>query len=315
MLAAPALELSIVVPLYNEEGNVRALVEAVRGSVPNHVEHYELILVSDGSTDGTWRAITEMAEHYPQVVGLELSRNFGHQGALWAGLHAARGRAVVSMDGDLQHPPEMLGELLDAHARGYQVVNTQRADSQDTSGFKRLTSRWFYDVFSKLSGVRMEAGSSDFRLLDRTALEALLGMNDGDLFIRGLVTWLGFKTIVLPYTARERHSGVPKFTLKKMVRFATGALLSFSALPLRLGIWIGFLTSFLAFLEICYILVRYSQGGTIAGWASLMTILSFMFGVLFVLIGIVGTYLGKIYEILKGRPRFVVGRVIRADDR
>lgn len=307
MPEASAPEVSVVAPMYNEETNIQPFVEAVARVLDAAGVDYEIVLVDDGSRDGTWQAIANAALGRPRVRGLSLSRNFGHQGALFAGLHHARGRAIVTMDGDLQHPPPVILELLEAWRAGYKVVNTRRADSVDTGWFKRITSRGFYWVFSRLSGVQMEAGASDFRLLDRTALEALTSMSDADLFIRGLVSWLGFRTKTLDYRAQSRHSGVPKFTLKKMLRFSSGAMLSFSVVPLRLGIGIGFLTSALAFVELCYILIAYAQERTVPGWASLMTVMSLMFGILFILLGIIGTYLGKIYEILKNRPRFVIG--------
>ena len=300
-------ELSVVVPMFDEEGNVAAFVEAVSTVLVGAAVDHEIVLVDDGSRDGTWRTICDLARTRPTLRGVSLSRNFGHQGALLAGLNHARGRAVVTMDGDLQHPPETLPELVTAWREGYKVVNTRRLDSDDTSFFKRVTSRGFYWLFSKLTGVVMDAGASDFRLLDRDAVHALIRLGDADVFIRGLVSWLGFKTKTIPYQARRRHSGVPKFTLRKMVRLSTGAMLSFSAFPLRLGIGIGFVTSALAFVELCYILYTYARGHVVPGWASLMTVMSLMFGVLFVLLGIIGTYLAKVYEILKRRPRFVVG--------
>lgn len=305
--------LSIVAPLFNEFGNVQPFVRSVE-AVISHVEpSYEIILVDDGSSDGTWERIVSLSERDNHLFGLSLSRNFGHQGALFAGLQHARGACVVSLDGDLQHPPEVIAELLQKWKEGYQVVNTRRLDSADTSIFKRISSRFFYWLFSKLSGVGMEAGSSDFRLLDRRAVDALCRMSDADLFIRGLVNWLGFRSTTVTYQAADRHSGSTKFTMRRMLRFSVGALLSFSVLPLRLGIWIGFLTSLLAGAEICYIVVQYFRGITVAGWASVMTVLSFMFGVLFILIGIIGTYLGKIYEVLKSRPRYVVGDTTGAE--
>jgi dolichol-phosphate mannosyltransferase len=211
------------------------------------------------------------------------------------------------MDGDLQHPPAVVPTLVAAWRDGYKVVNTRRSDSDDTGAFKRLASRSFYWFFSKLSGMELEWGMSDFRLVDRSALAALTRMGDADLFIRGIVNWLGFKTKIVPYQAGRRHSGRSKYTLRRMFRLSTGAMLSFSALPLRLGIGIGFVTSVLAFLELCYILFVYSQGKVVEGWTSTLTVMSFMFGILFVLLGVIGTYLGKIYEILKRRPRYVVG--------
>jgi glycosyltransferase involved in cell wall biosynthesis len=306
-LAAPVPELSVVAPMYNEEGNIAAFVAAVEKVLLGIGVPFEIILVDDGSSDGTWAQIVGQAKLHPGLRGARLARNFGHQGALMAGLSEARGRAIVSMDGDLQHPPELIPELFARWREGYRVVTTERADAADTSLFKRTTSRWFYGVFSKLTGVAMAPGNSDFRLMDATAVRALCDMNDVDLFIRGSVTWLGFRSITLPYRANPRFSGTTKYSLKKMLRFASGAILSFSLAPLRLGIWIGFLTSGLAILELSYILIQYFRGQTITGWASMMGFMSLMFGILFVLLGIIGTYLGKIFELLKNRPRFLIG--------
>ena len=300
-------ELSIVAPMYNEEGNIAAFVGAVDQVVRALGVPFEIILVDDGSSDGTWTQIVEQGKRFPALRGLRLARNFGHQGALLAGLSEARGKAVVSMDGDLQHPPELIPEMFERWRAGYKVVATERADAADTSFFKRATSRWFYAIFSRLTGVSMAPGNSDFRLLDASAIEALRGMNGADLFIRGSVTWLGFRTVTLPYRANERFSGTTKYSLKKMLRFASGAILSFSLLPLRIGIWIGFLTSGLAMTELCYIFVQYFRGRTVTGWASMMAFMALMFGILFVLLGVIGTYLGKIYEVLKSRPRFLIG--------
>ena len=300
-------ELSIVAPMYNEEGNIAAFVNAVEQCAVTIGVPFEIILVDDGSSDGTWQSILEQIKLHPVLRGARLARNFGHQGALMAGLTEARGKAIVSMDGDLQHPPELIPELFARWREGYKVVTTERADASDTSLFKRTTSRWFYGLFSKLTGVAMAPGNSDFRLMDATAVKALVDMNDVDLFIRGSVTWLGFRSVTLPYRANKRFSGTTKYSLKKMLRFASGAILSFSLAPLKLGIWIGFLTSGFAVLELAYILFQYFAGHTITGWASMMAFMSLMFGILFVLLGVIGTYLGKIFEVLKNRPRFLIG--------
>ena len=305
--SAPIPELSVVAPMYNEEGNIAAFVVAVEKVVTAIGVPFEIILVDDGSSDGTWAQIVAQSKLHPALRGARLARNFGHQGALLAGLSEARGQAIVSMDGDLQHPPELIPELFARWREGYKVVTTERADAEDTSLFKRASSRWFYGVFSKLTGVSMAPGNSDFRLLDATAVRALCEMNDVDLFIRGSVNWLGFHSITLPYRANKRFSGTTKYNLKKMLRFAAGAILSFSLAPLKLGIWIGFLTSVLAVLELSYILIQYFRGQTITGWASMMGFMSLMFGILFVLLGIIGTYLGKIFELLKNRPRYLIG--------
>jgi glycosyltransferase involved in cell wall biosynthesis len=305
--SSPTPELSVVAPMYNEEGNIAAFVSAVEKSAASIGVPFEIILVDDGSTDGTWQQIVEQSKSHPRLRGARLARNFGHQGALMAGLSEARGKAIVSMDGDLQHPPELIPELFARWRAGYKVVGTERADAEDSSLFKRVTSRWFYGVFSRLTGVAMAPGNSDFRLLDESAVKALREMNDVDLFIRGSVTWLGFRSVTLPYRAAKRFSGASKYSLRKMLRFASGAILSFSLAPLRLGIWIGFMTSGFAVLEFIYILIQYRRGATITGWASVMTFLSLMFGILFVLLGVIGTYLGKIFELLKNRPRFLIG--------
>lgn len=303
----PSPELSIVAPMFNEEGNIEAFVSAVEAAARVIGVPFEIVLVDDGSSDGTWLRIVEQSKLHPVLRGARLARNFGHQAALLAGLSEARGKAVVSMDGDLQHPSELIPELYARWREGYKVVNTVRSDAEDTSFFKRTTSRWFYGVFSRLTGVAMAPGNSDFRLLDQSAVHALHEMNDVDLFIRGSVTWLGFRSVTLPYRANRRFSGSTKYSLKKMLRFASGAILSFSLAPLKLGIWIGFLTSGFAVFELCYILIQYFRGQTVTGWASMMAFMSLMFGILFVLLGVIGTYLGKIFELLKNRPRFLIG--------
>ena len=300
--------VSVVAPMFDEEGNVEPFVKEVERVLGAEQLSYELLLVDDGSGDRTWQRICEQAQRNPHVRGLSLSRNFGHQNALFAGLSHARGQAVVSMDGDLQHPPAVIPELLSAWRAGHHVVTTDRKDSSDTGLFKRLSSRWFYRVFSRLSGVPISAGASDFRLLDARVLAAMLEMRDADLFLRGMVSWLGFRATSVPYQAQPRHSGKSSYTLGKMLRFSAGALLAFSLTPLRLGIWLGFFMSALAFVEVAYIFVQYFRGNTVPGWASVMTFMSLMFGILFILLGIVGLYIGKIYEVLKGRRHFVIAQ-------
>jgi len=299
-------ELSVVAPLYNEEGNVGSLVTALQETLAPLGISYEILLVDDGSRDGTWRLIREASASDSHIKGISFSRNFGHQNALYAGMHYATGQAVVTMDGDLQHPPATIPQLIQSWREGHKVVETQRIDSDDTSFFKRLTSRWFYGIFSLLSGLPLARGTSDFRLLDRQVVENLKNMKDSDLFLRGLSHWVGYRKTTIPYHAAPRHAGRTKYSLFRMIRFATSSLLSFSVVPLRLGIYLGLFTSVLAFAELVYIFVRYLQGNAVPGWASILTVISFMFGILFILIGILGAYLGSIFETLKNRPRFLV---------
>jgi len=274
-------------------------------------EPYEIILIDDGSQDATWKVIKTLSDSIPHLKALGLSRNFGHQHALLAGLNYARGQAVISMDGDLQHPPELIPELFDAWKKGYKVVVTNRKGQEVLSPFKRLTSNYFYKIFSFMSEVPLSEGSSDFRLIDRHALEALLPFRDASIFLRGAVQWIGFPSTTIGYNVAERLSGQTKFSLKKMLRFASGAVVSFSTKPLRIGIWIGLLTSGLAFLEILYVLIQYIRGVTVTGWASIVGIISLMFGFLFIILGVMGSYLGSIHRVIQNRPKFIVDRCIK----
>lgn len=298
--------LSIIVPVLNEEGNIEVLLQALSTELKKLDLPYEVILVDDGSDDGTWDVITAASIRDHHIRGISLSRNFGPQNAIFAGLHFACGNAIVTMDGDLQHPPEKIGELVQAWRNGNKIVETKRLDSDDFSFMKRFTSRVFYRLFSFLSGIEVAAGTSDFRLLDRQAVMAIIAMQDADLFLKGMTHWVGYPHATVVYRAAERRSGSTKWSWFRLVRYSIGSLASFSLKPLRLGIWLGFVTSFLAFLELLYIFYRYFQGIDVPGWASTLTVISFMFGILFILIGILGMYLGGAVEMLKKRPRFLV---------
>ena len=298
--------LSIVIPLCNEEGNVALLLERLRDVLQPLGVPYEVILVDDGSCDATWSLVREAAAADDHVKGLSLSRNFGHESAMFAGLYHSSGEAVVTMDGDLQHPPSLVPELFRAWQDGNKVVETQRLENEDASIIRRTTSRGFYKAFSFLSGLPMVQGTSDFHLVDRQVVDTILQMKDAELFLRGITHWVGLRKTIIPYRAVSRHSGETKYSLVTMVRLAGSSLFSFSMVPLQLGIWMGLITSGLAFLELIYILVTYFRGDTVPGWASTLTVISFMFGILFILVGIIGAYLGRVLEILKNRPHFIV---------
>jgi dolichol-phosphate mannosyltransferase len=303
-------EISVVIPLYNESGNIEVLLRRLIPVVNSLQTKTEIILVNDGSTDSTWEEIQSANKKFENICGLSLSRNFGHQHALMAGLSFARGMAIISLDGDLQHPPEVIPLLVSAWREGNRIVDTRREDAKVASFFKRQTSKWFYKIFSLLSGVMLSPGSSDFRLIDRQVRDELLLFKDADLFLRGMVEWLGFSRTVIGYEAGPRFSGQSKYTLKRMLRFASGAVISFSVIPLRLGIWLGLLTAVASGMELCYILVQYMLGRTVPGWASTLGVLSMLFGVLFVVIGILGQYVARIHRMLQARPCFVVEKTI-----
>jgi dolichol-phosphate mannosyltransferase len=312
-LAHPVL--SIVVPAYNEEGSVAHLVERVAAVMgPTGVTH-EIVLVDDGSRDATWARIVDVARRVPAVRGVRLARNFGHQHALLAGLAHARGRAIVSMDAALQHPPEVLPELLHRWEEGALVVATERLDAGVTGPFKRLSSRYFYRAFAALTGIPMRPGMSDFRLVDRSVRDELLRFRHGDVFLRGTVQWLGYPTATVHFEVGERYAGASKYTLRRMLGFASGAVVSFSAKPLYVAIWMGLLTGLASLAELAYVVVQYVRGRTVPGWASIVGVTSLFFGILFILLGIIGVYIARIHEMLQNRPAFVVAEQTPAGER
>lgn len=298
--------LSIVIPVLNEDGNIAFFSESLIKILEQLDISYEIIFIDDGSCDKTWLLITETAKKYANIKGISLSRNFGHQNAVFTGLHYSSGKAIITMDGDCQHPPEKIVDLYNAWQKGYKIVNTKRIDSEDFSFVKRFTSFLFNKIFSLLSGLPMSKGLSDFRLIDRQVVDVIKNMRDTDLFFRGITHWVGFPATTITYQANKRYSGSTKFSLWKLLKYSISAILSFSIVPLKFSIWLGFITSLLAFAELVYIFIRYIQGISVPGWASTLTVISFMFGILFILLGIIGAYLGNIYETLKNRPRFLI---------
>lgn len=307
-------DLSVVVPLLNEEESIGQLVERIRQELDRLNLRWEIILVDDGSNDGTWAKIAALSQADSRLKGLSLSRNFGHQNALFAGMNYARGRAIITMDGDLQHPPELIKELLAAWQEGYKIVETVRLESEETSWFKRATSRGFNHIFSLLTGMPSRIGVTDFRLVDAQVADIICEMGDAHLFLRGFVYWIGYSRKFISFQPARRHAGSTKFSLMRMIRFSVAAMFSFSTIPLYLGIWIGLITGMLGFLELIYIMVRYLQGATVPGWASILSIVSLMFAILFMLIGILGAYLSSIFEMVKHRPRFLIQKITGFQD-
>ena len=298
-------QFSIVVPAYNEEGNLWHLYEALDRVLEG--VRWEVIFVDDGSSDSTWDTIVALRHADDRVKGIRLSRNFGHQYALFAGLARAEGEAVICMDADLQHPPRVIPTLIDQWHKGMKVVHTLRIDPEDFSLFKRLTARVYYKLFSFLSGVELKQGMADFRLLDRQVVNNIIQFPEQGLFLRGLVQWVGYPSSEVQYRSEKRRIGTSKYTFWKMVQFAWNGIASFSLVPLRLGIAIGIVTSAGAFAELVYVIyARYFLPGVVPGWASALGWVSLLFGILFILIGILGEYIGRILIEARGRPRFLV---------
>ena len=299
--------ISVVIPAYCEEGNLVELYEQLTQVLASLKLPWEMIVVDDGSTDGTWSEISKLHHHDLRVKGLRFSRNFGHQYALFAGLSIATGQAVITMDADLQHPPAVIVQLLEKWYKGNLIVHTVRIDNRDLALVKRITSRIFYRMFGFLSGVELSAGTSDFRLLDRKVVNELLHLKEGALFLRGLVHWVGYPSTKIEFQCQARFSGKSKYSMVKMIKFAWTGVTSFSLIPLRIAIVVGFLTAFLAFGELTYaVWIRLFTDRTVPGWASAVSIISLLFGVLFVLIGVMGEYLGRVLEEVRSRPRFVI---------
>jgi len=308
-LVSKKLTVDLVIPVLNEAGVVEqthARICAVIESLPYDFTFY---YVDDGSTDDTATALKELEDARVQV--LELSRNFGHQAALTAGMDATRGKIVITMDGDGQHPPEMLPEMINLVKQGYDVVQTQRVDEAQPASFKKWTSGLFYRLINSISGTRILPGAADFRALSRQAVDALKAMPEYHRFLRGMVSWIGFSTVILPYKPADRISGISKYSFSKMFRLAMDAIFSFSLMPLYIGLSMGGILLCLAMAEMIYVLSFWITGSTsnlAPGWSSLMFIILIVGGILMVLLGFIGVYVGYIFQEVKRRPAYLVKR-------
>jgi polyisoprenyl-phosphate glycosyltransferase len=302
----PAGELvSVVLPARNEAASLAAVVGRVLAALAGW--RSEVIVVDDGSGDGTWEQVVRLHADHPEVRGVRLSRNFGQQAALVAGLEAARGSAVLTLDADGQHPPELIPALLAGWREGAAVVQGIRLDTAGAGLLKRRTSRLFYRLLSLLAGVGIEPGSSDFRLLSRPALEVVLASAGPRPFLRALVPWLGLETRKVPFTAPARIGGRSSYGLRRMLRLSLDGVLGFSVVPLRLAVGVGAVVSLFSFLYLVYVVVvRLATGQAVPGWASTAGLLSLLGGIQLVTLGILGEYLGRVFVSSLGRPRFVV---------
>ncbi|MEA2211648.1 MAG: polyisoprenyl-phosphate glycosyltransferase [Solirubrobacteraceae bacterium] len=303
--AAGELELlSVVAPVYNEDGTVEEFFTRVCAALDGLP--FELILVNDGSTDGSALVLDRIAGSDPRVRVVHLSRNFGHQTALTAGLDHATGDAVVMLDADLQDPPELIPTMLDHWRAGCDVVYAVREHREGESRFKLSTARWFYRLFDKLAQVELQHNSGDFRLLDRRALNALLSMRERNRFLRGMTVWVGYTQAAVPYHRDPRYAGETKYTLSKMLRFSLDAISSFSHRPLQLATLLGFMISTLAFIAIPIVVVLRILGSYLPGFSALTIVVLLLGGIELIAIGIIGEYVGRIYDEVKGRPLYLV---------
>ena len=301
--------IAVVIPVYNEAGVVEQFHVRLRAVIDSMAAHFIIYYVDDGSTDGTKDSLGKIAGNDARVLTLELSRNFGHQAALTAGLDHAEGDAVISMDGDGQHPPEMIPEMIGLLEQGYDIVQTQRVDGDQKGSFKKWSSGLFYSLLNALSGTQVQPGAADFRAMSRQAVDALKSMPEYHRFLRGMVSWIGYPTVILPYQPPQRIGGSSKYSLRKMFRLAAEAIFSFSLVPLYIGLSLGVAMLCLAGLEMVYVLsfwVRGLQSSLQPGWSSLMFVLLIVSGFIMILLGFVGMYIGYIFQEVKRRPVYLL---------
>ena len=298
--------LSIVAAAYDEVAVLPELVRRVTATLDATGEEWELVLVDDGSRDATWEAIAAAARADPRVRGIRLSRNFGHQLALTAGLSVARGDGVVTMDADLQHPPEAIPRLLAARA-GNDVVYGVRSDSDAAGFWKRFSARVFYAILNRLSSLELPEGAADFRWMSRRVVDVLLEMPERHRFLRGLVRWAGYSQAFVEYERGERAAGASKYGLRRMVLFAWDAVVSFSSFPLRVASVLGALISTLGWLYLVYVIVAHIfLARTVAGWTSVTDAVLVLGGAQLIFLGILGQYVGRMYDDVKRRPLFLI---------
>ena len=303
------LKVDLVIPVFNEAGIVAQMHARIRAAVDQLLYAFTFIYVDDGSSDATADELSVLMKSDQRVRVISLSRNFGHQAALTAGLDASRGDAVVSLDGDGQHPPEMIGDMLELISQGYDIVQGQRADDARLGRFKKWTSGGFYKILNAVSGTRVLPGAADFRAMSRRSVDALKAMPEYHRFLRGMVSWIGFKTAILPYHQEARVGGTSKYSLGKMFRLAMDALFSFSLAPLYVGLSLGGILLLLAFAEMIYVLSFWVTGQTsniAPGWSSLMFVILIIGGMLMVLLGFIGVYVGYIFQEVKRRPVYLI---------
>jgi len=302
-------KISIIIPAHNEEGNISLIYQRIR-NVFSKLENYtfEIIFVNDGSRDSTQSVLEQYSRNFDNVKFIEFSRNFGHQPAVKAGMDHADGNAVISMDADLQHPPELIPELIQKWEGGFDVVLTNRKYPKEISYFKKKTSEMFYRFLSRISDVDLKSGGgSDFRLLDSGVVQEFRNFTEDDLFLRGLTSWMGFRQTSVNFLAGERISGESSYNIKKMMKFAFTGITAFSVKPLYLAAYLGFMFSAFSVVGYgIYVIYSFLAETEISGWASLIMTIVFFGGLQLIILGIFGIYLGKIFKQVKERPNYII---------
>ncbi len=303
------LKIDLVIPVYNEAEAIERTYSNIRQVVDVLPYDFNFIYVDDGSSDGTADTLRRISANDGRVTLLQLSRNFGHQAALTAGMDASQGDVMISLDGDGQHPPEMLPKMIGLIEQGYDIVQAQRIEDDRAMSFKKVTSNFFYWLINKISGTQVLQGAADFRALSRNALDGVRSMHEYHRFLRGMISWMGYNSVILPYHEPARIAGKSKYSLGKMVRLASDAIFSFSLAPLYIGLSAGFVFFVLAGGQLIYVLSLWLTGNTQRvepGWSSLMGVLLIASGIIMILLGFIGVYVGYIFQEVKRRPIYLI---------
>jgi dolichol-phosphate mannosyltransferase len=309
-MSDPRPALSVVAPCYNEEGVLPEFLSRVAAVLDRLGGTAEIVVVDDGSRDGTWETMTKAAARDPRIVAVRLMRNHGHQLALTAGLSVCRGERVLIIDADLQDPPELLPDMMALMDEGADVVYGQRRAREGESLFKRATAAAFYRLIGRMTDVEIPLDAGDFRLVTRRVLDLMLAMPERHRFIRGMVAWIGGRQVAIPYDRKARVAGESKYPLGKMIRFAADAITAFSVVPLMASMTIGWIMAAVGFAFFVYSIVGWLLGLNLPGWTSLMAAIGLLGGMQFLMLGIIGAYLGRLYDQSKGRPLFMIREIV-----
>lgn len=302
------IQYSVVVPLYNEELVIQETYKRLKKVMDSTNESYEIIFVNDGSRDKTAELAKEICSQDKHIKFISFSRNFGHQLAITAGMDNSRGNAVVVIDADLQDPPEVMLKMIEKWKEGYEVVYGKRTKRKGETLFKKFTAKMFYRTLNSLTDVDIPVDTGDFRLIDRKVCDALKTVPERNRYVRGLISWLGFKQVGVEFVREERFAGETKYPLKKMIKFAIDAITSFSYKPLKMATYAGSIISGFSFLYLLFVLFeRLFTSLTVPGWSSIAALTLFFNGVTFIMLGIIGEYVGRIYDEAKGRPLYIIG--------
>lgn len=300
--------VSYVFPIYNEEGNITLLYETLTALLKKREKQYdfEIVFINDGSKDHSLELLQDLQMRDDRVVLINFARNFGHQIAVTAGIEHAKGDAVVIMDSDMQDPPSVSFDLINKWEEGFDVVYAQRRTRKDTF-FKRLTAHWYYIILQKLANIEIPRNTGDFRLIDRRVADALAMFQEHNRFLRGLVSYVGFKQVAVPFDRDERHAGKTGYPLKKMIQFASDGIFGFSSVPLVLISRVGFFISGLSFLGIIYALVvKFTNHYAVPGWTFTIIAILFVGGIQLIMLGVLGNYIGRIYTEAQRRPLYII---------